>query len=363
MHNLHKRRPGKQQFHRMLAAAGVDPGLVRSRTELEDATFNTVYRVRLSEDAPGYSGLVLKIAPDPAMPTLSYERGIMRTEGLFYAAAAGRAPVPEVVYADFSRELIDTDFLVLTDLPGANWSAARERIGDDERAGLRGELGGLVAALHEVTGPAFGYPQTAQLPEAARVLRTAGAPGAASVASPPGWRAAFLAMVDTVLADAATFGAPLPEPAERIRETVHAAADPLDAVTTPVLVHFDLWDGNILVDRAAPDEPHRISGLIDGERAFWGDPLAELVSLALFEDIERDGAFLDGYRSAGGRVDFDAETRRRLGLYRCYLYLIMLVEVVPRGFSGPEQEARDRHVSGLLRAELAALGRAGAAGP
>ncbi|MFJ2557269.1 MULTISPECIES: phosphotransferase family protein [unclassified Streptomyces] len=352
MNNLHKRRPGERQFERMLAAAGVDPGLVRSRTELSDATFNTVYRLHLADEAPGHRGLVLKIAPDPATPMLSYERGIMRTEGLFYAAAAGRAPVPEVVYADFSRELIDTDFLVMSALPGTNWHAARDGIADGERTELRGELGGMVAALHRVTGTAFGYPQT---PSEDR--------SGSSPSSAPGWRAAFLAMVDTVLADAVTFGSPLPEPAERIRETVRASADPLDAVTTPVLVHFDLWDGNILVDRpAAPAGAPRISGLVDGERAFWGDPLAELVSLALFGDIERDEAFLGGYRSAGGRVDFDGDTRRRLALYRCYLYLIMLIEAVPRGFSGPEQEARDRYVGRHLRAELATLSGASTGG-
>jgi len=39
--------------------------------------------------------------------------------------------------------------------------------------------------------------------------------------------------------------------------------DLLDVVRTPRLIHFDLWDGNILV------EAGQITGLIDGERAFW----------------------------------------------------------------------------------------------
>jgi hypothetical protein len=76
----------------------------------------------------------------------------------------------------------------------------------------------------------------------------------------------------------------------------------------------------------------RVGGLIDAERAFWGDPLAEFVSLALFGDIEEDAAFLRGYRAAGGAVTFDAATRHRISLYRAYLYLIMWVEVVPRGY-------------------------------
>ena len=77
---------------------------------------------------------------------------------------------------------------------------------------------------------------------------------------------------------------------------------------------------------------HRIGALIDAERAFWGDPLAEFVSLALYGDIERDTAFLAGYRGAGGAVTFDIAARQRLSLYRTYLNLIMWVEAVPRGF-------------------------------
>jgi hypothetical protein len=63
---------------------------------------------------------------------------------------------------------------------------------------------------------------------------------------------------------------------------------------------------------------------------FWGDPLADFVSLALLGDIKRDEDFLKGYQDAGGRAEFDAPARQRLALYRSYLYLIMLVETVPR---------------------------------
>jgi hypothetical protein len=59
-----------------------------------------------------------------------------------------------------------------------------------------------------------------------------------------------------------------------------------------------------------------VGALIDAERAFWGDPLAEFVSLALFGDIEQDAAFLRGYRAAGGTVTFDFAARQRLSLYR-----------------------------------------------
>jgi fructosamine-3-kinase len=110
-----------------------------------------------------------------------------------------------------------------------------------------------------------------------------------------------------------------------------------------VLVHFDLWQGNILLDHG------EITGLVDGERAFWGDPLAEMPSLALFGNI--DDAFLDGY----GGIAFDDAARRRLALYRAYLYLIMLIEGAPRGYSGPDREALVTLATRHLRTALTEL--------
>jgi aminoglycoside phosphotransferase (APT) family kinase protein len=148
-------------------------------------------------------------------------------------------------------------------------------------------------------------------------------------------------MYEAVLEDARRYGAWLPRPVDEIARTAEAAYDALDEVAVPRLVHFDLWDGNILVDRTV--EGARIGGLIDGERMFWGDPLADFVSLALLGDIREDEDFLAGYEEEGGRAEFTPGALRRLALYRSYLYLIMLVEVVPRA-------AGDGHVGWVRKA-------------
>lgn len=94
---------------------------------------------------------------------------------------------------------------------------------------------------------------------------------------------------------------------------------------------------------------------MDGERAFWGDPLAEMVSLSLLGDVANEPDLLRGYREAGGVFELNARTRARLALYRTYLYLIMLVEGVPRGYSGPEHERRSAQVGEELIAALDTL--------
>ncbi|QNE18030.1 aminoglycoside phosphotransferase family protein [Kribbella qitaiheensis] len=290
-------------LEKLVTEAGVGPASVTSYEELAEGTFNTVYRiVRPAGD------LMLKLSPDPAAPVLSHEHGLIRTETEFYRATLGKIPVPEVIHAG-------DDFLLMTALPGTTWFSQSEEL---DRPRLRRELGGLVAELHRVTGPAFGYPQK----------------GLVST-----WSTAFLAMIDDVLGDAARFGVELPRPAEQIRGLVLARDELLAGVQTASLIHFDLWDGNILV------EDGRITGLIDGERAFWGDPVAEFVSLTLFGSL--DDELLAGY---GAPVD-----QELLSLYRVYLYLIMLVEATPRGYEGPEHEKMSRLVLRHLVRELDAL--------
>jgi aminoglycoside phosphotransferase (APT) family kinase protein len=297
------RRAGSARLTAALEAAGIGLDQVTSRRELAGGTFNTVYLVRLIDG----TRLVVKLPPDPAVPVLQYEQGILATEAEYYQLVS-RCPgvmVPAVIAIDAGG-----GYLVMTYLSGSPWRNLAPPLAGRERDDLRADLGRQVAALHAVTGTGFGYPSGALGPLQAT------------------WRTAFLDMVDAVLDDATRFAVPLPRPAADIRDLFRGQASALDGVTTPVLVHFDLWDGNILVHPSLGGP--RISGLIDAERAFWGDPLADFVSLALFGDIEQDTAFLHGYRSAGATVTFDASARRRLALYRAYLYLIMWTEAVPR---------------------------------
>jgi fructosamine-3-kinase len=297
--------PGSTPLTTALAASGVSWDQVASCDSLAGGTFNAVHLVRLADG----TGLVVKIPPGPSTQLLRYEQSMLGTEALYYRLAAQTAgvSVPSV-------RAVDTDgsggYLVMTECPGSPWSQLRSQLSGGERDELRAELGRRVARVHTITGPGFGYPSLALGP-----LRGT-------------WREAFLDMVDAVLADADKYAVSLPRPTAEIPHLFAAQAAVLDEVTTPVLVHYDMWDGNILVERGPAG--HRTGALIDAERAFWGDPLADFVSLALFGDIEHDTAFLDGYRSAGGTVSFDFATRRRISLYKAYLYLIMWVEQVPR---------------------------------
>ncbi|MEU5260517.1 aminoglycoside phosphotransferase family protein [Amycolatopsis sp. NPDC021455] len=289
-----------------LIASGIDPASVVSAEEIGGGTYNTAIRLRLADGRR----LVLKIAP--SAPGLAHEHDLLATEAEYYRRVSG--PLPSVVGSG-------PGFLLMTELPGVPWSQVPDA-GPRQRA----ELGGIVAGLHKVTGERFGYPQDSLHPT---------------------WPAAFTAMVDAVLADAVRYGVRLPRPAAEITHLVHRHEPLLDLVTTPVLVHFDLWDGNILLDDG------RVSGIIDAERAFWGDPMAEFVSLSLFRAPDRE--LLDGYRAASGPAEWGMPAWARLGLYRVYLDLIMLVEMTPRKIDDAD---RARFITEHLAKDVDALKRA-----
>ncbi|OKI22355.1 hypothetical protein A6A25_36175 [Saccharothrix sp. CB00851] len=266
-----------------------------AHVELTEGMFNTAYRLTAADGREA----VLKVAPPPGVPLLTYERDLMRTEALAFELMASRGlPVPEVL-------LHEDDFLLMTALNGVPWSTARPGLTDAEHGALRRELGAIVRELHRITGDVFGYVQ---------------GPNAAT------WRAAFTAMVDAVLADADRFGVELPD----VRPAFAARAHLLDEVTEPVLVHFDLWEANILLAGG------HVEGIIDPERALFGDPLAEIATVALFTELD------DDYKAGYGIEGFTEAEETRIALYRAYLCLIMIVEGVPRGYAGEEREAHVR---------------------
>lgn len=290
----------QSQTKRRLSAEELD-ALVgcRLEAELTDGWFNTAYRVVLDDGRAA----VVKLAPPADVPVLRYERGIMATEAMVYRriAALPDIPAPELLRSG-------PEFLALSVLEGTPWDKATDLPEDTQRA-LRRELGAVTARLHTLTSEEFGYP------------------AAESALSAPDWKTAFTAMVDALLDDAERWQSSLGATPAEIRTLVADGGYALDEVTRPSLIHFDLWPGNIFVDGS------RITGLIDHERAFWGDPAAELVSLAFGGDVGPDSDLVRGYVEAGGVLDFTPAFRHRLALYQLYLSLLLIIECGPRGYT------------------------------
>ncbi|MEV0389446.1 aminoglycoside phosphotransferase family protein [Nonomuraea sp. NPDC050643] len=278
---------------------------VTTATELTDGYANAVWRLTLDDGRE----VVLKLAPPPDLDQLSYERNLLRMEAAAYELAlqAG-VPMATLLRAGFDDPVLGGDYLMLSALDGVSWNDVKP----EGESALRRELGRLLARFNTVTGEVFGYPH-------------AGIVGAT-------WPEAFLAMVGALLGDTERYPTPLPRPAGEILAVFEAASPALAEVTTPRLVHFDVWAGNVFLDLSGPP---RIQAIIDHERAFWGDPIAEFVTPTIFGELSEDDPLLAGYREVTP-LELTPSALTRLDLYRAYLYLILLVENGPRQY--PEDE-------------------------
>ncbi len=273
--------------------------------EFKDGFFNAAHALELADGRH----VVVKVAPDKDLKLLRYEVDLMATEiECFERGLAAGVPMPRLWYAD-----PEGGVMIIDRLEGAPLWKVRDEIPAAELLVLRKEIGAAASRFATVTGERFGYP------------RTSGRTMADS------WSASFQAMIDDVLDDIEEQGVALPRPIGVVRALVRTEHTLLDEVIRPALVHFDLWDGNIFVKRDG--DGWAFEAFIDGERAFYGDPIAELVSLQMVPEAEFPAA-VDGFL---GRPMTAAE-ERRLALYRTYIMLILVAECRVRGFD-PEQEA------------------------
>lgn len=279
---------------------------VHRYTELTDGMYNAAYLIELSDGQK----MVLKVAPLDRVKVLHYEKDIMRAEVdvLRLLRARTGVPVPNVLAYDTSRRLLDNDYYLMDYVPGVSLHKLRPSLSDQEQYGIDFRTGEYLHQINAVSGECFGY--FAQ-PEYCY----------------PTWRQAFDTMLRHVLADGREAGVELPLPYDDTyaRLTKHYVS--LDEIVTPALVHWDLWDGNIFIDPGTK----RITGILDCERALWGDPLMEVN----FGAFGVNPALLDGY---GLDLLGTPTARTRRSLYNVYLWLIMIIECTYRQYATRDQE-------------------------
>jgi len=291
--------------------------------------FATAVRVTFA----GGRRAVAKIVGADTSRLCTYELGLLGTEALIYRMLDGRGvPVPAVLHTDFTRAAIDADIVVAEHLPGVPWHGLE--LDDAQTATIRRNLGALMARMHRVEGPTFGYP-------AEEAGLTAGT-----------WREAYRLMVEAILADGDRWGIELP--ADRVRRVISTHRDALDGVTRPSVVHTDLWAGNIFVD----PETLEIVGIIDTERTLWGDPLHELVGADQFGTEAPDADLLAGDAEAGGVLARELASPTgeiRLQLYRVYFSLILATERTIRGYDAEWGEGYEAGARANLERALSLL--------
>ncbi|MDQ2835993.1 MAG: aminoglycoside phosphotransferase family protein [Actinomycetota bacterium] len=271
-------------------------------TEIGIGTYNNTYRV----DVQGREPVILRVAPRPALQGAAGKQA-MRNE---YAALPFLAPlgvrVPRTIAVDFTHQLLDRDYLVQTLLPG---TPASERIASYSPSALRQlyrELGSVTRTLHEVSGEVFG-----------------------PVAGPfeASWSEALTVRFHELAADFPVAGLPTDD-VYHVIDSVNRHRAVLDEITTPSLLHGDLWTLNILVD-ADPERP-TITGVLDCDAAYWGDPMSDWT---INQVLSRSGTEVDAFWETYGARPQDPASSVRALFYRARNVLGARLDIQRRGLN------------------------------
>jgi len=296
-----------------VARATFSCGLVGS-AEMSDGWANSAYVLELDDGRKA----VLKASPSSQIKLMRCETGQMKAEVevMKRFERSEDVPVPRIYAYDTSKELIPVDYFVMEFIEGKPLNQIKETMNAEQLNGIYRRLGEINRRINEVSGTRFGF-----------YTRP-------SVGS---WRDAFAEMIGGVIADGRDAGVEWPIDLAELERRIEARLDVLKEVSEPRLLHWDLWDGNVFV------KDGQVSGIVDFERAIWGDPLMEYY----FGRFHVTDAFMEGY----GMPPLTPAQIERRKLYDLYLDLILHVECTYRQYGNQDHVrwARDNLVKGMAR--------------
>ncbi|MBQ7434165.1 MAG: aminoglycoside phosphotransferase family protein [Lachnospiraceae bacterium] len=283
---------------RALAKRAFPEDSVTEIRELTEGMCNAAYLVGLSSGRQ----TVLKIAAPDRQGLMLNEADLMATEvaAMQLVGADGHVRVPEVYYADFSKEVCSGTYFFMEALEGASYASLGDGLPEEVHQALHHRVGQIERAITSIKGTRFG-----SLVEESRQYDRL-----------YDW---FYELIANVLTDAKRKDIWIGVPEEKILAVLQQDREIFEAVTQPVLVHWDMWEGNIFV------KDREITGVIDWERAMWGEAYMD----DRFRSHSRTGDFLRGY----GQEQFSGEEWRRIYWYDVYLYLTMMTEGAYREYA------------------------------
>ena len=245
---------------------------------------------------------VLRVAPPDELLQLFYEYRMMRQEPGIHArlAAETSVPAPPIIAHDFTRKLIDRDYLIMPKLPGAPLGQAG--LSQDGRARALRQWGSYVAQIHTITDPEnrFGYLGQHNC-----------------MAPQKSWTEAFAVMYRKELDDIVAAGVYDEATAQGAMGLLEQHIGVFEHCEVSRLLHGDLWVTNLLV---ATDG--NVTGVLDFDRACWGDIEWDL-AIAEYCGVTQP-AFWEGYARQVQMHAGDAAVRRLFYLlYEHQKYIVI----------------------------------------
>nr|MDO8109994.1 aminoglycoside phosphotransferase family protein [Candidatus Sigynarchaeota archaeon] len=277
-------------------------------TELTGGWFNTAYLVTIP--SRGFE-TVLKVAPEPGTEVHTYETNAMAIEIATTELIREKTtvPVPKIYASSFDRSIVNRDYFFMEKLKGKPWNMVKKHLSKVANRALEDKVADFQMQLNSLKGRWFG---SVVLQDNGKIKEQS-------------WYSAFSQLVEWMISDYSRFGVIMPRGWTSIRDLLEKSRPAFDAVAEPRLVDWDLWQGNVFVSGYDTPAP-AITGIIDHERALWGDPLMEF----LFMVPKKYPALVAKYK---GMIDFpDKAVRTRRAFYNLYFYLIIYLETYSRRY-------------------------------
>ena len=242
---------------------------------------------------------VLRIAP-PQVGMIFYERNMMAQEPGIHTLlrAETSVPVAQIYAYDNSHELIDRSYMLMERLPGRALSdlpSVSARFYDRVLV----QVGDALRQIHALTADTYGYigAHRPMVPQQT-------------------WWLAFRTMWYALLDDVQRAGGYSADEAESLRALLDAYRPCFEHSVPAALLHMDVWSQNILVD-----EQGTVTGLVDFDRALWGDPEIEYAVLDYCGISEP--AFWMGYGAARDESPVARIRQRFYLLYEVQKYIVI----------------------------------------
>ena len=269
--------------------------------ELTEGMCNVTYDITFDDGTES----ILKIAAKDRSGNTSNEINLMRAEitAMKLASENCSFKVADIQYYDTSNAICDGNYFFMEKLQGENYHLVKGNMSEDAIAIVDTEIGKISRELSEVKNPDFGF-----LGEDKRYESLFG----------------FVKqMLENLISDAKTKDIDILYDERTFMNQLEKDKSAFEPVHEASLVHWDMWEGNVFV------KDGHVSGIIDWERAMWGEPFMD----DRFRMHNRGKHFLEGF----GKTSFSEAELRRMRWYDIILYLTMMIEVYFREFEDEGQ--------------------------
>lgn len=295
-----KNRQSDETVSRMAKKAFPDKKISGIK-ELTEGMCNVTYDISFEDG----SSCILKIASKDKRGNTSNEVELMKAEITAMKLVLQKCSfkVADILYYDDSNTICDGHYFFMEKLKGNNFFTVREEMPEDKIAVIDKEIGIISRELTEVRNPGFGF-----LGEDKRYDTLY----------------EFVKhMLTNLISDAKRKDIDILYDERTFTDLLEKDRDAFASVTDASLVHWDMWEGNVFI------KDGHVSGIIDWERALWGEPFMD----DRFRMHNRRKDFLEGF----GQMSFSEDELTRMRWYDIILYLTMMIEVFYREFEDKGQ--------------------------